>query len=490
DEVYEVYDNEGTKDIHKVYDLDEYLIGTILIVKPSTGVAYKVYEVYDNSGTLDTRQVYGDFRNLRSPTLSSRASIVSTVSEVGVLYLVYIDIDDDTDFRGSCLAFRNYDNDSINVISGVRVVSISTSLPYATTTKSATTAELSAEITKITDGTTIAKKAEQDSDGLVIKSNYVVAHTFIYNQDTNKLEIKLFASDGTLLDTKYITLLKATSTKDGLMPKEDKVKLDALPTNAELGNLLDDKADQATTYTKTECDNAFIENTEKGSANGVAPLGADSKIPSIYLQGFVDDVIEIETAVIYRSTNPIPNGTGGSALPRRNLYINGSAKIEIWVKPIPDTVFVYERDAITDAIYLARDTSKIYRLTGVVSGTLAEISASLALGETSSTAYRGDRGKTAYDHSQLTSGNPHGTTKSDVGLGNADNTADVDKVNMISITYADLVDLRDDGELVAGKFYRITDYVTTSEQANTQSAMNVFDVIVRADSASSLNENA
>lgn len=33
---------------------------------------------------------------------------------------------------------------------------------------------------------------------------------------------------------------------------------------------------------------------------------------------------------------------------------------------------------------------------------------SLQLGETSTTAYRGDRGKTAYDHSQI-SGNPHNT---------------------------------------------------------------------------------
>ena len=36
----------------------------------------------------------------------------------------------------------------------------------------------------------------------------------------------------------------------------------------------------------------------------------------------------------------------------------------------------------------------------------------LALGETESTAYRGDRGKIAYDHSQTT-GNPHGTTKAE-----------------------------------------------------------------------------
>lgn len=47
----------------------------------------------------------------------------------------------------------------------------------------------------------------------------------------------------------------------------------------------------------------------------------------------------------------------------------------------------------------------------------------LMLGETSNTAYRGDRGKTAYDHSQTTSGNPHNVTKTDVGLGNVTNTA-------------------------------------------------------------------
>ena len=51
---------------------------------------------------------------------------------------------------------------------------------------------------------------------------------------------------------------------------------------------------------------------------------------------------------------------------------------------------------------------------------------SLALGETESTAYRGDRGKIAYDHSQIT-GNPHGTTKADIGLGNVDNTSDLNK---------------------------------------------------------------
>ena len=74
-------------------------------------------------------------------------------------------------------------------------------------------------------------------------------------------------------------------------------------------------------------------------------------------------------------------------------------------------------------IYIAIDTNITYRWTGTG---YAEISASLALGETASTAYRGDRGKTAYDHSQAT-GNPHNTTKADIGLGNVDNTSDLNK---------------------------------------------------------------
>ncbi len=48
-------------------------------------------------------------------------------------------------------------------------------------------------------------------------------------------------------------------------------------------------------------------------------------------------------------------------------------------------------------IYVALDTNLTYRWTG---SSYVEISQSLALGETSSTAYRGDRGKTAYDFSQ------------------------------------------------------------------------------------------
>ena len=51
----------------------------------------------------------------------------------------------------------------------------------------------------------------------------------------------------------------------------------------------------------------------------------------------------------------------------------------------------------------------------------------LGLGETADTAYRGDRGKIAYEHSLVLTGNPHQVTKAEVGLPLVDNTADTDK---------------------------------------------------------------
>lgn len=59
-----------------------------------------------------------------------------------------------------------------------------------------------------------------------------------------------------------------------------------------------------------------------------------------------------------------------------------------------------------------------------------------------------------------------------------------------SITYAELVALRDSSSLVAGMQYRITDYDFTTTEEDTDSAHMLFDIIVTADSESILNENA
>ena len=62
----------------------------------------------------------------------------------------------------------------------------------------------------------------------------------------------------------------------------------------------------------------------------------------------------------------------------------------------------------------------------------------------------------------------------------------------VAITYAELLALRDGGNLVPGTWYRITDYHTTVSPfvENTRSIDHQFDVIVRADDQSHLNESA
>ena len=60
----------------------------------------------------------------------------------------------------------------------------------------------------------------------------------------------------------------------------------------------------------------------------------------------------------------------------------------------------------------------------------------------------------------------------------------------LSLTYSELVSLRDNSQLIPGQQYRITDYTCTTSQANTRSAGHQFDIIVTADDESTLNEEA
>lgn len=233
------------------------------------------------------------------------------------------------------------------------------------------------ELDDIITGVQLVGKAKLDEGGNDIRASYGAS---LYTDDDDvALKITLRNKLNAVLTT--LILREATTTKNGLMSATDKVKLEALPTNADLTNALNGKADKATTlsgygitdaYTKTEADNLLDDKADL----------VEGKVPSSQLPSYVDDVLEYDNLAAFPETGE------------------------------------------SDKIYIAIDTNKTYRWSG---SAYVEISASVALGETSSTAYRGDRGKTAYDHSQVVSGNPHQVTKTDVGLGNVDNTSDLNK---------------------------------------------------------------
>ena len=112
--------------------------------------------------------------------------------------------------------------------------------------------------------------------------------------------------------------------------------------------------------------NKKLETSLKGAASGLAELDANGKVPAAQLPSYVDDVIEG-----YKSDADFYEDSAHTAAKK----ITGES----------------------GKIYVDLHTNVTYRWSGTA---YVEISASLALGETDSTAYRGDRGKIAYTHSQ------------------------------------------------------------------------------------------
>lgn len=194
-----------------------------------------------------------------------------------------------------------------------------------------------------------------------------------------------------------IRIANATASMDGLMSKEDYVELNTtIPGQIEelkeadsnINNRiddLDDKIDKEIADREAEIDrienkfdgvtdeleavlqkeiedrkagdttitnslNAFI--STKGQPSGLAELDSTGKVPAAQLPSYVDDVLEFSTKAQFPQTGE------------------------------------------TGKIYVAKDTNLTYRWTGTQ---YLEISQSLALGETPSTAYSGDKGKANRD---------------------------------------------------------------------------------------------
>jgi hypothetical protein len=142
---------------------------------------------------------------------------------------------------------------------------------------------------------------------------------------------------------------------------------------------------------------------EKAAWNAAQP----NIIESVKVKGVALPVSEKGVDITYESLN-----VGGA---------NGIAELDAnqKLKPsqLPDGINTYAYyDTFADfpvtgqssITYVDRATNNVYLWTG---SDYTNITANLALGETSSTAYRGDKGKEAHDHSLLEDGsNPHKTT--------------------------------------------------------------------------------
>lgn len=225
-------------------------------------------------------------------------------------------------------------------------------------------------------------------------------------------------------DNTWATIQSASLTQAGVVQLSDATNLEdsTVAATAKAVKLVSDAVSQLSSTS----DGAYVKKTQLGVATdgdvvGVATLDSDGKVPSAQLPSYVDDVVEVSMAA-----------------DKSAATLAGGATV------VPESGKIYV-DVLGEGA-----TERTYRWSGSV---YVEISESLALGETASTAFAGDKGKAAYDHSLAAHArvdatkteaselngyvkvdgsdvlvyshpdgtNPHGTTKADVGLGNVEN---------------------------------------------------------------------
>lgn len=242
-----------------------------------------------------------------------------------------------------------------------------------------------------------------------VATNAASAVTALNSSKQDKLiagENITIAQDGKTISATATSYDEATTTDAGLMSASDKVKLNSIASNAEVNAISSIKVNGTTQAITNKSVDITVPTDTADLTNGA---------------GFITDAgyvhVDIDNELNSTSENPVQNKVIKSALDNKldtslkgansglaELDANGkvpSSQLPSYVDDIVEAENFASLPATgeTGKIYVTLDDNKTYRWSGsayvMVGG-----GGDLVLGETSSTAYRGDRGKTAYDHSQ------------------------------------------------------------------------------------------
>lgn len=258
---------------------------------------------------------------------------------------------------------------------------------------------------KVGDGTTTYEKlayvnlTPEEVQALITAASHSHSNKAILDATTasftealkTKLDGIAAGANKTIVDS----AMSATSTNP-VQNKVVKAELDGkVPTTRKVnGKAL------SSDITLSAGDVSAIAASAKGAAGGVASLDENGKVPSAQLPSYVDDVLEGYVAEdlkkFYKDSNKSSAYTGE-----------------------------------TGKIYVDMTNNKTYRWSG---STYVVISETLALGTTSATAFPGDKGQTAYTHSQ--SAHAPSNAEKNVIVGIQKNGADlsVDASRKVNIT--------------------------------------------------------
>lgn len=224
---------------------------------------------------------------------------------------------------------------------------------------------------KIGDGATaysdllFATITPEEVDALIKAASHSHGNKAVLDATTASFTTALLEKLNGIASGANKTIVDTTMSSTSTNPVQNKVIQAALDGKVPTGRKVNGKA-LTGDISLTAGDVGAIPTSQKGAANGVAPLDKNSKIEAVYLPSYVDDVLE--------------------------GYISDDA-----VTFYKDSEKTSKYTPETGKIYVDRNNNKTYRYSG---SKYTVISETIAIGETSSTAGRGDWTKTAYNHSQ------------------------------------------------------------------------------------------
>lgn len=179
---------------------------------------------------------------------------------------------------------------------------------------------------------------------------------------------------------------------------------DAVAAYTETAEAASQSAEAAATTAVEAKDDVLEYKTQAESAAQSAATSANQAADiALAVAGLKDDVIGLKSDAVEAK---------GEALAAAVVAENNASVAT--TKASDASIYASNAADSADAAATSEANAKDYADAAAQSAEEASQVAHLELGETSDTAYRGDRGKAAYDHSQTT-GNPHGTTYSQVG---------------------------------------------------------------------------
>lgn len=233
----------------------------------------------------------------------------------------------------------------------------------------------------IVDDGVITYQITADDIAEYISTNEHLVKKYILNKSIGEANGVAPLNSDKKINGEYITYGNSSSTAyEGSAGKILEENLDNHLTdadahgyNAKIDNEIK-RAKEAETTLSAEI-NKRLETSLKGTTNGLAELDENGKVPSSQLPSYVDDVLEGIAQGVKKDDSTGTNSATG-------FILTGET-----VECAPES----------GKIYIDINTNIQYRWSGSL---FVSTGSNLALGETSATAYRGDRGKIAYTHSQ------------------------------------------------------------------------------------------